>query len=51
MASYFLDSSALAKRYLEERGRSHVVALLTAEPAHSLYVCRLAYVDNPNDHP
>ena len=43
MASYFLDTSALAKRYIVEQGTQRVVALV--EGADRLIVSRLTMVE------
>ena len=43
MASYFLDTSALAKRYIVEQGTQRVVALV--EGADRLIVSRLVMVE------
>jgi predicted nucleic acid-binding protein len=41
MAAYYFDSSALVKRYVEERGSNHVERLLS-DPATVVYVSRIA---------
>jgi hypothetical protein len=44
MAGYFLDSSALVKRYHQESGSAHVDALFNAT-GNRLFVSRLALVE------
>jgi predicted nucleic acid-binding protein len=44
MARYFLDSSALVKRYHQERGSSEVADLLN-KPDNRFFVSRLALVE------
>jgi len=44
MARYFLDSSALVKRYHAERGTTDVDALLNA-PGNRFFISRLALVE------
>jgi uncharacterized protein len=44
MARYFLDSSALVKRYHMESGSSAVAALV-AEPGNQFFISRLALVE------
>ena len=45
MAAYFLESSALLKRYVNEPGTDVVVALTAPDIGRSLYVCRIALVE------
>lgn len=45
MTMYFLDSSAVVKRYLPEQGHRWIVALCNAAQAHELYVARPALVE------
>ena len=42
MGAYFLDSSALVKRYVAERGTSWVTSLLDPRFAHVLHVASIA---------
>ncbi|MGC9397247.1 MAG: type II toxin-antitoxin system VapC family toxin [Anaerolineae bacterium] len=42
MAAYYLDTSALVKRYARERGTAWVTTLTTPSLAHDLYTVRLA---------
>jgi hypothetical protein len=46
VAAYYLDSSALAKRYLQEDGTLWIRNLTARRAAHTLYP-----VDDPNAHP
>ncbi len=41
MAAYYLDTSALVKRYARERGTAWITALTTPDQAHDLYTVRL----------
>jgi predicted nucleic acid-binding protein len=45
MAAYFLDSSALIKRYVQERGTAWVRALTDPVAGHQIFVTRLAAVE------
>jgi predicted nucleic acid-binding protein len=45
MAVYFIDSSALAKRYVSETGTTWVQALTDAASGNSLYVARITLVE------
>jgi predicted nucleic acid-binding protein len=45
MARLFLDSSALVKAYVQERGSAWVASLLTATPPNSLYISRLTGIE------
>jgi predicted nucleic acid-binding protein len=45
MATYFFDSSALAKRYVTETGTTWVQALTNPAAGHSLYVARITLVE------
>jgi uncharacterized protein len=45
MATYFFDSSALAKRYVTETGTAWVQALTDPVAGHSLYVARITLVE------
>ena len=42
MAAYYLDTSALVKRYAREVGSGWVVSLMAGRPRHDLYTVRLA---------
>lgn len=44
MATYFLDSSAVVKRYFPEKGHRWVVALCDAAQGHELYIAQSALV-------
>lgn len=41
MAAYYLDTSALVKRYARERGTAWITALTTPTAGHELYTLRL----------
>ena len=45
MATYFFDSSALAKRYVTETGTAWVQALTDPAAGHDLYVARITLVE------
>lgn len=45
MATYFLDSSAVVKRYLPEQGHRWIVALCDAAQPHELYIAQPALVE------
>jgi predicted nucleic acid-binding protein len=45
MAAYFLDSSALVKRYLSELGSSWVIDVTNAGSGHRIYVSRIAGIE------
>lgn len=45
MAAYFIDSSALAKRYVSETGTPWMQAMADPASGNSLYVARLTLVD------
>lgn len=45
MAVYFIDSSALAKRYVSETGTAWVQALTDPASGNSLYVARITLVE------
>jgi len=45
MAAYFFDSSALAKRYVAEKGTPWVEALIDPTAAHEIYVARITSVE------
>lgn len=45
MASYFFDSSALAKRYVTETGTAWVQSLADPAAGNSLYVARITLVE------
>ena len=42
MAGYFLDSSALVKRYIQEPGTNGVRDLCSPTAGHVLYIARIA---------
>jgi uncharacterized protein len=45
MAVYFLDSSALVKRYIAETGSTFVAGLTQPSAAHQLYAARISAVE------
>jgi len=45
MATYFLDSSAVVKRYFPEQGHRWIVALCDAAQGHELYIAQPALVE------
>lgn len=45
MATYFFDSSALAKRYVNELGTAWVTGLLAATAGHQIYLARITGVE------
>lgn len=45
MAIYYLDTSALLKRYAAERGTAWMIALTTPAAGHRLYTLNLTYVE------
>lgn len=45
MTVYFLDSSALVKRYVEENGSAWIRTLTEPEARHKLIIARIAWVE------
>ena len=45
MAVYFFDSSALAKRHVEELGSTWVRSLTRVKAGHTLYIARITSVE------
>jgi predicted nucleic acid-binding protein len=45
MALYFLDSSAIVKRYVSERGHAWISALCDPAQGHDLYIAQIALVE------
>src|SRR5947209_18217599 len=45
MATYFLDTSALAKRYVPEQGQGWIMALCDPAQGHELYISQAALVE------
>jgi len=45
MTAYFFDSSALAKRYLDEKGSAWVRQVFETPLAHTVYICELTLVE------
>ncbi len=45
MGSYFLDTSAIVKRYFPEQGHTWVVTLCGLEQAHFLYIAQATLVE------
>lgn len=45
MTAYFLDSSALVKRYVPQTGSAWIRALLAPQTGNSLFVARITWVE------
>lgn len=45
MAAYFFDSSALVKRYVQEKGTGWVLGVTDPAAGHSIYVARITGVE------
>ena len=45
MSAYFLDSSALVKRYAQEQGTAFIITLLKPSAKNQIYVARTAFVE------
>ena len=45
MSQYFLDSSALIKRYVEERGTGWVRAITAPDSGHGIVVAQIAPIE------
>ena len=45
MTAYFLDSSALAKRYVQEPGSSWINALFTEPPSNTIFIAEITLVE------
>src|SRR5437899_12284981 len=45
MATYFLDTSALAERYVAEQGQGWIMALCDPANGHELYISQAALVE------
>ena len=45
MTAYFLDSSALVKRYVPETGSAWIRALSALNPGNSLFIARITWVE------
>jgi uncharacterized protein len=45
MSTYFLDTSAIVKRYFLEQGRDWIAALCDSAQAHRLYISQAALVE------
>lgn len=45
MAAYFLDSSAIVKRYVPEKGQSFVISICDPTQQHDLYISQIALVE------
>ena len=45
MATYFLDTSALAKRYVPEQGQGWIMTLCDPAQGHELYISQAALVE------
>jgi hypothetical protein len=51
VAVYFLDSSALVKRYFKETVTAWVRRLTRQAASNDIYVASIALVENPNLYP
>ena len=45
MTTYYVDTSALVKRYVDETGSDWLRTMLSAEPTHSAIIMHLAMVE------
>ena len=45
MATYFLDTSAIIKRYIFEQGQAWILSLFNPAQGHNLYISQLALVE------
>ncbi len=45
MATYFLDTSAIVKRYILEQGQTWILSLCDPEQGHDLYISQAALVE------
>lgn len=45
MGMYFLDTSAIVKRYIPEQGRSFILTLIDPKHNHNLYISQAALVE------
>ena len=45
MGVYFLDTSAIVKRYIPEQGHSFILTLIDPEQSHILYISQAAFVE------
>lgn len=45
MATYFLDSSAIVKRYVPERGSAWIIALCNPVHGHELFISQIALIE------
>ena len=45
MTAYFLDTSALVKRYVVEQGSAWVTALTDSAAGHELWICSITRVE------
>jgi len=45
MATYFLDTSALIKRYIFEQGQAWILSLCNPAQGHNLYISQVALVE------
>lgn len=44
MARYFLDTSALVKRYVTEKGRTWIASLCRPSRGHGIYISQAAMI-------
>ncbi len=45
MGTYFLDTSAIVKRYVPEQGQSFILTLCEPAQGHDLYISQAALVE------
>ncbi len=45
MATYFLDTSAIIKRYIFEQGQAWILSLCNPEQGHNLYISQVALAE------
>jgi PIN domain nuclease of toxin-antitoxin system len=45
MSTYFLDSSAILKRYVAEQGQSFVLSICDPKNQHDLYISQIALIE------
>lgn len=45
MGTYFLDSSAIVKRYVTEKGHAWIITLCNPAQGHELYISQIALVE------
>jgi uncharacterized protein len=45
MATYFLDTSAIIKRYISEQGQAWILSLCNPAQSHELYISQAALIE------